>query len=47
MESVVGDHEFFKRRGLLNTNVGVEAVVDNGYAERSVKLLGPYKPKGG
>jgi NitT/TauT family transport system substrate-binding protein len=47
MESVVDDFAFFKGRKLIEGNVTVEAVVDNGYAERAVKALGPYKPQGG
>ena len=45
MESIVGDFAFFKGRKLIEGNVTVEGVVDNGYAERSVKALGAYKPR--
>lgn len=44
MESVIDDFAFFKQRMLIEGNVTVEGVVDNGYAERSVREIGAYKP---
>lgn len=43
MDSVNGDFAFFKGRKLIEGNVTVEQVVDNGFADRAVAALGPYK----
>ncbi len=44
MESIGSDFAFFKGRKLIEGNVTVEQVVDNGYVSRALEALGPYKP---
>jgi NitT/TauT family transport system substrate-binding protein len=43
--SIKKDYNFFKEQGLLTTDVDVDKVVDNSFAEAVVKELGPYKKK--
>ena len=45
MPSLVKDFEFFKSRGLIESNVQVSQAIDNSFAEAAVKKLGPYKRK--
>ena len=43
MPSLMKDFRFFGERGLIESDVKVEQVVDNTFAEAAVKQLGPYK----
>jgi NitT/TauT family transport system substrate-binding protein len=46
MPAIRKDYAFFKSRGLIEVNVPPEAVIDNTFAEASLKKLGPYKKSG-
>ena len=37
------DFDFFRERGLIETDVKFENVIDNAFAETAAKALGPYK----
>jgi len=43
--SLANDYTFFKARGLISGNVGVDQVIDNSFADEAVRRLGAYKPK--
>ena len=37
------DFDFFRERGLIETDVKFESVIDNSFAEAAAKALGPYR----
>jgi NitT/TauT family transport system substrate-binding protein len=39
------DYDFFKGRGLISGHVTVDQVIDNSFADETVRQLGMYKPK--
>lgn len=43
MPSLIKDFNFFRERGLIETDVKVEQVIDNSFAENAARKLGPYK----
>ena len=43
--TLANDYDFFKSRGLIHSNVTVDQVIDNSFADEAVRQLGVYKPK--
>ena len=41
--SLMKDFNFFRERGLIETDVKFESVIDNSFAEAAAKALGPYR----
>jgi len=40
------DLDFYKKQGLIEGQIEVDAVVDNSFVDAALKDLGPYKPSG-
>jgi NitT/TauT family transport system substrate-binding protein len=45
LPSLTKDFEFYKRHGYLEGTTTVDALVDQTFVDRALKILGPYKPK--